>query len=42
VSINEPQRVAPTKPQKLAVDYDKEMEIKFWNVVKDAKSKDLL
>ena len=29
-------------PPKLAIDYDKEMEITFWNAVKDSKSKDLL
>jgi hypothetical protein len=33
---------APTSPEKLGIDYDKEMEITFWNAVKDAKSKDLL
>ena len=29
-------------PPKLAIDYDKEMEVTFWNAVKDSKSKDLL
>jgi Caspase domain len=41
--------LVPTKgPQQaatlptLAVDYDREMEVTFWNAVKDSKSKDLL
>jgi hypothetical protein len=37
-----PQQIEPTMPPKPAVDYDKEMEITFWNAVKDAKSKGLL
>src|SRR5262249_55118548 len=34
-------RQAATPPN-LAIDYDKEMEVTFWNAVKDSKSKDLL
>ena len=42
VSSDAPQLIAPDTPPKPAVDYDKEMEITFWNAVKDTKSKDLL
>jgi hypothetical protein len=37
-----PPQVAPAAPPRPVIDYDKEMEITFWNVVKDTKSKDLL
>ena len=37
-----PQLIPPVALPKLAIDYDKEMEIAFWNAVKDAKSSDLL
>jgi hypothetical protein len=33
---------APVTPPKFAVDYDKEMEIAFWNAVKDSKSPSVL
>jgi hypothetical protein len=33
---------APLTPPKFAVDYDKEMEIVFWNAVKDSKSPSVL
>jgi hypothetical protein len=42
VSTRAPQQIGPVTPSKPAVDYDKEMEITFWNAVKDAKSVDLL
>jgi uncharacterized caspase-like protein len=42
VSTNAPQQVVPVTPSKQVIDYDKEMEITFWNAVKDGKSKDLL
>src|SRR5215813_9644913 len=42
VSANVPQEVTPATPTRPVVDYDKEMEITFWNAVKDAKSKELL
>jgi hypothetical protein len=37
-----PPEVAPAAPPRPVIDYDKEMEITFWNAVKDTKSKDLL
>jgi len=40
VPTKEPQQAAA--PPNLAIDYDKEMEITFWNAVKESKSKDLL
>ena len=40
VPTKEPQQAAT--PPNLAIDYDKEMEVTFWNAVKDSKSKDLL
>src|SRR5262249_55484279 len=35
------QQTAPTTALRPEIDYNKEMEIVFWNAVKDAKSKDL-
>jgi hypothetical protein len=37
-----PQLIAPAMPLRPVVDYDKEIEITFWNAVKDGRSKDLL
>jgi hypothetical protein len=42
VSATAPQDVRPISPSRRVVDYDKEMEITFWNAVKDARSKELL
>jgi hypothetical protein len=42
VSTSAPHNVAPITPSKQVIDYDKEMEIAFWNAVKDGRSKDLL
>src|SRR5262245_37839420 len=39
VPTKEPQQAATPVP---AIDYDKEMEITFWNAVKDSNSKELL
>jgi hypothetical protein len=36
------QQTVPSSAPKPAVDYDKEMELAFWNAVKDGKSKGLL
>jgi Caspase domain len=35
-------QIGPSMPSKPTIDYDKEMEITFWNAVKDGKSKELL
>jgi hypothetical protein len=42
VSTNAAPQLTSAMPPKSVVDYDKEMEITFWNAVKDAKSKSLL
>jgi len=42
ISVKSSQEIAAAALPRPGVDYDKEMEIAFWNAVKDAKSQDLL